>query len=212
MAKLVAREKAKVFDAVLYDGSDESAAEVVAMLEGITTVVKAGLDVPGKGPVLHVEASRTHYASDYRLHPGQVIVLRRQKKGDEVGIGSLKDTEKRFDLEPAPEPGLEPYQNRVVKELRELEERRKKLVVFLQENVLPPSERRRMDRQAQIMEDYAAVLRGRIAYFRFGRELDDEPLTNVPGADVPYPQKEECLPEAGPPPKTGPEQMPGSDA
>jgi hypothetical protein len=64
--------------------------------------------------------------------------------------------------------GLEPYQERVVAELKELIGRREKLAVFIVSPVfdkLPKEERQRLRRQFDIMIEYEAVLQERIDHF-----------------------------------------------
>jgi hypothetical protein len=67
------------------------------------------------------------------------------------------------------------YQQRVVDELNELAERRVKLFEFIRSNsvwkILPGDEQSRMLHQFDIMCEYEAVLRDRIAHFKFVVEL-----------------------------------------
>jgi hypothetical protein len=62
------------------------------------------------------------------------------------------------------------YQQRVVDEFNELVERRSKLGSFITSNslwhVVPMDEQRRMVRQYDVMLEYEAVLRDRIAHFK----------------------------------------------
>lgn len=63
---------------------------------------------------------------------------------------------------------LQPYQQRVIEEHHELEERRSKLLIFLgteQFKALPGAEQERMARQFDYMTGYAIVLRERIEAF-----------------------------------------------
>ena len=64
---------------------------------------------------------------------------------------------------------MKPYQQRVVNERTELEEKLTKLNVFIADGVfegLPEEERLRLARQAVAMKDYLDVLNERIAAFQ----------------------------------------------
>lgn len=63
---------------------------------------------------------------------------------------------------------MQPYQQRVVEEKRELSERLAKLLAFFQTDTfaaLPEAERSRLRNQARFMDGYAAVLEERIVAF-----------------------------------------------
>lgn len=63
---------------------------------------------------------------------------------------------------------MEEFQQRVVDEKAELDDKRSRLEPFLSSNrfqTLPAEERDRMTEQAKIMSDYSDVLRRRIAAF-----------------------------------------------
>ncbi len=63
---------------------------------------------------------------------------------------------------------MEPYQERVVAEKKELDERLSKLDAFGRTDFfgkLPPDEQGRLNRQHSIMESYSAVLGERISAF-----------------------------------------------
>lgn len=64
---------------------------------------------------------------------------------------------------------LQPYQQRVVAELAELDDRIEKLSAFIVSspvfNTLPRDERDRMTRQLRLMEELSQVLASRIAHF-----------------------------------------------
>jgi len=65
---------------------------------------------------------------------------------------------------------MEPYQERVIQEKRELDERLKKLDAFIVAGTerwdkVPAEEQERLCRQAEIMTDYSAILGERIAAF-----------------------------------------------
>ena len=63
---------------------------------------------------------------------------------------------------------MEPYQQRVVEELKEIEGRREKICAFLESEKgkqLPEAEKRRMTRQYFILNLYELVLEERIANF-----------------------------------------------
>ena len=61
---------------------------------------------------------------------------------------------------------MQPYQERVVMELKELEDKRTKLGEFLKDvTVVDPVERQRLKYQHEIMGLYANILRDRIANF-----------------------------------------------
>lgn len=66
---------------------------------------------------------------------------------------------------------LQPHQQRVVDEHKELTEKLNKLLTFFQSpifNGLPEAERSRLRNQARFMEGYAAVLLERIEAFMAG--------------------------------------------
>lgn len=64
---------------------------------------------------------------------------------------------------------MKPHEQRVVEELKELSDKRKNLVTFIETNPafakLPSEEERRMRRQVDIMMQYEAVLKERIDDF-----------------------------------------------
>lgn len=63
---------------------------------------------------------------------------------------------------------MQPYQQRVIDEKAELDDRLAKLQAFWDNPIfttLPPAERERLERQSRIMQDYSAVLGERIAAF-----------------------------------------------
>lgn len=65
-------------------------------------------------------------------------------------------------------PNMQPYQQRVIDEKNELDEKLTKLRKFLatdQFRILPEDERRRLVRQCEIMGEYSLVLRQRITAF-----------------------------------------------
>lgn len=65
---------------------------------------------------------------------------------------------------------MEPHQERVVQELKELREKREKLFRFIEANPafreLPEDEKERLERQHHIMAQYEEVLQDRILHFR----------------------------------------------
>jgi hypothetical protein len=64
---------------------------------------------------------------------------------------------------------VQPHQERVVAELQELAERRRKLEAFIDGSpifgALPRDEQKRMLRQQNVMREYEDVLRDRVAHF-----------------------------------------------
>lgn len=63
---------------------------------------------------------------------------------------------------------MKPYQERVVLELNELQDKRDKLAVFLEGKYLKTinnAEKRRLSQQAEVMAEYAAILKDRIDNF-----------------------------------------------
>ena len=63
---------------------------------------------------------------------------------------------------------MEAFQQRVIDEKTELDEKREKLGQFIGGDIfngLPQEEQERLDRQAALMRDYSAVLGERIAAF-----------------------------------------------
>lgn len=63
---------------------------------------------------------------------------------------------------------MRPYQERVVKEKKELDEKLEKLQQFLKEPVGEPSEAELhlLSNQASVMQTYSRILRERIALFK----------------------------------------------
>ena len=63
---------------------------------------------------------------------------------------------------------MEPHQERVLTEKKELDEKREKLGVFLKGDhfrKLPPAERARLEEQAIVMRRYSEILNERIGAF-----------------------------------------------
>lgn len=64
---------------------------------------------------------------------------------------------------------MKPYQQRVVDELNQLQVKRDNLAIFLTDRdvfaTLPVAEQRRLEQQAEVMSQYASILKERIADF-----------------------------------------------